>query len=126
MLEKPSQFNESINCPSKPPPQNRPLISLEQATELEALFKVLSNSTRLRIIHALVREGELSVTQLAEALEMKQQAVSNQLRRLVDRGLLASKRNGNNVHYRIIDSCVTNLLVLGLCLMEDSKERKKR
>ena len=121
MFEKLSQFNESLNCQSKAPPEDRPLISMDQALELEGLFKVFCNSTRLRIIHALVRKGELSVTQLAETIEMKPQAVSNQLRRLADRGLLASKRNGNNVHYRIVDPCVTILLVHGICLIEDSK-----
>ena len=125
MPKNPIQFSESMNCPSKPPPQERPLISLEQATELESLFKVLSNSTRLRMLHALVRESGLSVTQLSETVDMKQQAVSNQLRRLADRGLLASKRNGNNVHYRIVDPCVINLLDRGLCLVEDVNEREK-
>ena len=41
---------------------------------------------------------------------LKPQAVSNQLRRLVDRGILASRRNGSNIHYRIVDPCVTVLL----------------
>lgn len=55
---------------------------------------------------------------------MSAQAVSNQLQRLVAQGILGAQRNGNNVHYRIVDPCVVNLLDLGLCLLEDSKERK--
>jgi len=55
---------------------------------------------------------------------MKPQAVSNQLQRLLDRGILASRRNGNFIHYRIIDPCVVGLLDLGLCLTEDSKEQQ--
>ena len=90
-------------CPPKPELEERPLIDLARAGELEALFKVLANDTRLRLLHALARAGELCVSELAEAVEMKPQAVSNQLQRLVDRGILGSKRNGSNVHYRITD-----------------------
>lgn len=110
-------------CPQKPDLGGRELIDPESAAELEVLFKVLANDTRLRLLHALVRAGELCVSELAEAVDMKPQAVSNQLQRLVDRGILGSKRNGTNIHYRIVDPCVTNLLDRGLCLLEDAKER---
>jgi ArsR family transcriptional regulator, lead/cadmium/zinc/bismuth-responsive transcriptional repressor len=91
-----------------------------QAMELMALFKVLANDTRLRLLHALAIHGELCMTSLADSLGMKPQAVSNQLQRLLDRGILASRRQGNNVYYRIINSCVTELLDRGLCLVENS------
>jgi DNA-binding transcriptional ArsR family regulator len=110
------------DCPPKPALKKRPLIDLDQAGELEALFKVLANDTRLRLLHALARADELCVSELAEVVEMKPQAVSNQLQRLVDRGILGSRRSGSNVLYRIIDPCVTNLLDQGLCLLEDAKE----
>lgn len=82
-----------------------------------ALFKIFANDTRLRLLHALTHEPELCVSDLAAAVEMKPQAVSNQLQRLVDRGILASRRGGNNVHYRIVDPCVPVLLERGLCLI---------
>ena len=112
-----------VSCPRKSELEDRPLLDLARASELEALFKVLANDTRLRLLHALVRAGELCVSELAAVVEMKPQAVSNQLQRLVDRGILGSTRNGTNVHYRITDPCATNLLDQGLCLLEDSKER---
>jgi len=89
------------------------------------VFKVLANDTRLRLIHALARAGELCVTDLAKAVAMTPQAVSNQLQRLVDRGILGSRRNGNQIYYRIVDLCVTSLLDQGLCLTEDAGERKR-
>lgn len=98
------------------------MLVTEQAARLERLFKVLANGTRLRLLHALVRAGEMRVTDLAQALAMKPQAVSNQLQRLTDRGILASRRNGNNIHYRIVDPCVVTLLDRGLCLIEDTRE----
>ena len=94
------------------------LLSPEQAGELMRLFKVFANDTRLRLLHALVREGELCVTDLADALGMKPQAVSNQLQRLVDRGILACRRNGSNVYYQVADPCVPVLLERGVCLIE--------
>jgi DNA-binding transcriptional ArsR family regulator len=95
-----------------------------QAGQLMGLFKTLSNDTRLRLLHQLTRTGEAGVTALADALGMSPQAVSNQLQRLSDWGILASRRDGNNIYYRIVDCCVSALLDLGLCLMEESRGTK--
>jgi DNA-binding transcriptional ArsR family regulator len=111
-------------CPPKPTVEDRPLISPKQTAELEKLFKVFSNGTRLRILHALARSGELCVGELADTVGMKAQAVSNQLQFLADRGILASHRDGTSILYRIIDPCVTSLLELGLCLCEDADTRR--
>ena len=110
-------------CTPKLELKDRPLITSEQASGLMALFKVLANDTRLRILHALVREEGLYVTELANTVEMKPQAISNQLQRLVDKGIIVSKRNGNQICYRIVDPCVRDLIDRGLCLMEDTERR---
>lgn len=104
---------------SKPKITERPLIDLRQGGNLESTFKVLASSTRLRILHVLVREPELCVGDIAAALRMKPQAVSNQLQRLVDKGILATRRNSTQIHYRIVDPCVVSLLDRGICLTED-------
>jgi DNA-binding transcriptional ArsR family regulator len=100
--------------------KERPLLTPEQASSLESLFQVLANDTRLRLLHALIRAGDLSVTELARAVGMKPQAVSNQLQRLSDLGILASRRNGVSIRYRIADRCVVSVLDHGLCLLEDA------
>jgi DNA-binding transcriptional ArsR family regulator len=102
------------------PIHERPLLTPDQATEVVALFQVLANDSRLRLLHALARAGELCVTDLAAAVEMTPQAISNQLRRLIDRRIVATRREGNHIHYRIIDPCVPGLLSLGLCLAEET------
>lgn len=112
-------------CPSKPSLLRRSLISTSEAAELMGVFKILANDTRLRLLHALARAEELCVTDLAQTVDMRPQAVSNQLQRLVDRGILGSRRNGNNVYYRIVDPCVPVLLDQGLCLTEDARKRKR-
>jgi DNA-binding transcriptional ArsR family regulator len=89
------------------------------------VFKVLANDSRLRLLHALVRSDELCVTDLADAVGMKPQAVSNQLQRLSDLGILASRREGSSIYYRVVDMCVTGLLEQGWCLMEEVGGRGK-
>lgn len=110
-------------CPPKPELASRPLMSDPQAAELEATFKMLANGTRLRMLHALVRAGELCVSEIAEALNMKPQAVSNQLQRLADRGIVGSRREGLQIHYRVVDPCVVSILDFGWCLAEDARGR---
>ena len=99
--------------------KDRPLLSFVQAVKVMALFKVLGNDTRVRLLHHLVRSGEATVTDMARTLGMKPQAVSNQLVRLSDTGMLSWRRDGNNVYYRVVSGCVAPLLDLALCLMED-------
>lgn len=112
-------------CCARPALKDRPLLSPIQAGGLAAVFKVMANDTRLRLLHSLVRAEELCVTDLATSLGMKPQAVSNQLQRLSDLGILASRREGNSIHYRLVDLCVRSLLDQGLCLMEEVSARSR-
>ncbi len=107
----------------RPALKRRPLMSPIQAGGLAAVFKVLANDTRLRLLHALVRADEMGVTALAAAVGMKPQAVSNQLQRLADLGIVASRRDGNTVYYRLVDLCVSGLLEQGWCLMDEAGGR---
>ncbi|MGN6135607.1 MAG: ArsR/SmtB family transcription factor [Aureliella sp.] len=106
--------------------RERPLLSPIQAGGLASVFKVLANDTRLRLLHALVKSDELCVTDLAKAIGMKPQAVSNQIQRLNDLGIIASRRDGNNVYYRLVDLCVRSLLDRALCLVEGVSARSHR
>jgi DNA-binding transcriptional ArsR family regulator len=56
---------------------------------------------------------------------MKPQAVSNQLQRLSDLGILTSRREGTSIHYRLVDLCVRSLLDQGICLMEEVNDRSQ-
>ena len=112
--------------PPKPMVASRSLIDPQQSQRLESLFKILANSTRLRLLHALIRTPDLCVSEIAEAIGLKITAVSNQLQKLVDRGILSSQRNGNAIHYRVVDPCVIRLLDNGWCLVEDTEERQAK
>jgi ArsR family transcriptional regulator, lead/cadmium/zinc/bismuth-responsive transcriptional repressor len=112
-------------CPQKPALKERPLLTPIQAGGLAAVFKVLANDTRLRLLHALVRADEVCVTDLAAAVGMKPQAVSNQLQRLADLGILKCRRGGKSIYYRLVDLCVKTMLDQALCLMEESSVRSQ-
>lgn len=105
-------------------PEQEPISSV-QASELEDLFKILANDTRLRLLHTLARVEEMCVCDLADAVGMTPQAISNQLQRLSDRGIVATRRSGNMIFYRIIDQCVIGLLQKALCLLADSHKQSK-
>lgn len=113
-------------CQRAPKLRERPLISPIQAGSLAAVFKVLANDTRLRLLHALAKADEVCVTDLAQTIGMKPQAVSNQIQRLSDLGIIASRREGNNIYYRLVDLCVRSLLDKGLCLVEGVNARTQR
>ena len=105
-----------------PPLRERPPLDPTSAAGVAALFKVLASDTRLRLVHALHRGGEVRVTDLAAEVAMSQQAVSNQLQRLVDQRIVAARRDGNNIYYRIVDGCVPRLLELGWCLYDTTRQ----
>jgi ArsR family transcriptional regulator, lead/cadmium/zinc/bismuth-responsive transcriptional repressor len=124
MKSKTSKNLPVCNQPSRL--SQRPLLTPIQAGGLAAVFKVLANDTRLRLLHALVRADELRVTDLAASVAMKPQAVSNQLQRLSDLGIVTSRRDGNNILYQLEDLCVRSLLDQALCLMEEVNDRSKK
>ena len=78
--------------------------------EASELLKVVGDLTRLRLLYALLREGELSVGDLQTALGMSQSAVSHQLRVLRDARLARSERTGRTVRYSLADDHVGDLL----------------
>ena len=105
--------------------RRRPLLEDAVAEALTALYKALANPHRLRLLHAIERAGELPVGAIADEVGMSMQAVSNQLQRLADQGILVARRDGNRSYYRIIDPCVTGLLELGICLIEENRQRAR-
>jgi ArsR family transcriptional regulator, lead/cadmium/zinc/bismuth-responsive transcriptional repressor len=111
-------------CPPKPGLRSRPLLTPEQANGLANVFRILANDTRLRLLHVLARQRDACVGELARQVGMAPQAVSNQLQRLQDARVVASRRDGNSIYYRIVDRCVVILLDRGWCLLEESDKRR--
>ncbi len=84
------------------------LIAPVVARRLAAVFKSLSDPTRLRII-SLVSEREYCVTDLVAALGMEQSTVSHQLRDMRAAGWVRYRREGRHVFYSLDDEHVRDL-----------------
>ena len=67
---------------------------------IEALFKALADSTRLRIL-ALLVGGEVCVCEIHDALTLPQPTVSRHLAYLRRSGLVETRREGLWIHYRL-------------------------
>lgn len=64
------------------------------------LMKALSSENRLLLL-CLLAEGEKTVGELADSLDLRQAAVSQQLTLLRKDGLVAARRDGRTMHYRL-------------------------
>jgi DNA-binding transcriptional ArsR family regulator len=92
-------------------------LSADAAREVAKVMAALGTASRVQILGRL-REGPCTVTELTEAVDMAQPAVSHQLRILRDLGLVVGNRNGRHVIYGLHDSHVAVLLDEALRHME--------
>ena len=77
--------------------------------DASALLKAVSDPTRLRLLSAL-STGELCVCDLAAVVGTSESAVSHQLRLLRAHRLVAFRKEGRVVYYRLLDHHVTVLI----------------
>ena len=103
-------------------PQDEPLVTVcspddlpdeELLYDLADLFKVFSDTTRIKILYALMGR-ELCVADIAEANETSQSAVSHQLRILKQSHLVKFRRDGRNINYSLADDHVYTMLNQGM------------
>lgn len=81
--------------------------------DLADLFKVFSDSTRIRILYVLM-DGEKNVSDISEAVEMNQSAVSHQLKTLKTSHLVKVRRDGKAMLYSLADNHVETILKIGM------------
>ena len=87
--------------------------AVEKLYDLADLFKVLGDSTRIRIICALF-ESEMCVCDIANVLNMTQSAISHQLRILKQARLVKNRREGKVIFYSLDDEHVKSIFDMGL------------
>ena len=68
----------------------------EELYDLAELFMVFGDSTRIKILYVLV-ESDMSVGDIAQALNMTQSSISHQLRVLKQSRLVRFRREGKNI-----------------------------
>jgi DNA-binding transcriptional ArsR family regulator len=81
----------------------------DSAAQAEALLKMLANRNRLMILCSL-QSKELSVVELNAQVPLAQSALSQHLAAMRKAGVVASRREGATVYYRIADDKVLALL----------------
>jgi len=90
----------------------------ETLYDLAELFKMFGDSTRVKILYALL-ESELCVCDLAKLMEVTQSAVSHQLRVLKANKLVKFRREGKTVYYSLADQHVVRILSQGMEHIEE-------
>ena len=83
----------------------------DHAREAAELMKALGNESRLMIL-CLLAEGEHSVGQLNEVVPLSQSALSQQLARLREQGLVETRRESQTVYYRLVDGPADRIIQL--------------
>lgn len=81
--------------------------------DLADLFRVFSDTTRIKILYALMG-NELAVGDIAEETGSSQSAVSHQLRTLKQAHLVKFRRDGRNILYSLADDHVYTMLNQGM------------
>lgn len=81
--------------------------------DLAELFKIFGDSTRIKILYALL-EAELCVCDIAKLMDVSQSAVSHQLRVLKGSKLVKFRRDGKTLYYSLADEHVFRILSQGM------------
>ena len=85
-------------------------ISDDTLNRMTAVFKLLSDPSRLKIVLALAQDGELHVSALCELLDQSQPAVSHHLTLMRMVGLVGYRRDGKHNFYHLASDHVRDLL----------------
>jgi ArsR family transcriptional regulator len=81
--------------------------------DLADFFKVVGDTTRIKILHALL-VAEMCVCDLSNLLNVSQSAVSHQLRTLRQADLVTFRKQGKVVFYSLKDEHIRKIIHLGL------------
>lgn len=95
-------------------------IDEEEIIEMADIFKLFSDSTRLRIICSILN-NELCVCDLCELLNLTQSNVSHQLQLLRTAKLVKYRKEGKQVYYTLQDEHVENIIRMVLEHIEEER-----
>ena len=82
--------------------------------DLAELFKIFGDSTRVKILYALLEAEELCVCDIASLMDVTQSAVSHQLRVLKNSKLVKFRKEGKTVYCSLADDHVCRILSQGM------------
>jgi len=94
-------------------PSSTTVLDEHTAAHVAELFRAFSDTSRVRIMSALV-DGEKNVSALAAIVGISESAVSHHMRGLRQMGLVQALREGKEVHYRVDDEHIIALFQQGV------------
>lgn len=96
------------------------------AGKAAALLRTLGNEKRLMIV-CQIGDGELSAGSLQEPLGLSQSALSQHLAVLREAGIVATRRDGQTIWYRIADPAAVKVIeTLAAIFCPDKTVRRKK
>ncbi|OYT69901.1 MAG: transcriptional regulator [Chloracidobacterium sp. CP2_5A] len=93
-------------------PDRSHYLSDEALEMIAARFRALSEPTRLKLLNLLRQRGEMSVGELVTETGYGQANVSKHLLVLLESGMVARRRDGTSIRYRIADETIFALCEL--------------
>lgn len=90
----------------------------EDYADLAAMFRALGDTSRAKILHALLGD-ELCVSDLAALVGISESAVSQHLRLLRALRIVRNRKAGRVVYYSLEDACIRALLTIALTHLDD-------
>ncbi len=102
-----------------PTARDKSRLALDTLEQVARTLRAVAHPLRLQIIEQL-QTGEMCVGELVRAVGAKPAITSQQLGLMKDRGILASRRDGNHVYYRVSNPNVVRVIQ---CIREHCKQR---
>ena len=90
-----------------------PILDEQLAAHVAELFRSFSDTSRVRILSALV-SAEMNIGALAAAVGISESAVSHHMRGLRQMRIVQSRRDGKEVYYRVEDEHIIALFQQGV------------
>ncbi len=95
------------------PKTSSPILDEHLAAHVAELFRSFSDTSRVRILSALV-SAEMNIGALAAAVGISESAVSHHMRGLRQMRIVQSRRDGKEVYYRVEDEHIIALFQQGV------------
>ena len=102
------------------------IVAGNEAESFAAIFELLADPTRARLLHALSLSSELCVCDMALLLGRSESALSHQLRLLRDRRVVTRRKEGRVVYYRLADDHIRHVLKDGLRHVREAQPQRER
>lgn len=82
----------------------------EQAEPVSAMLRLIANQRRLLLLCHMLGDGEVTVSELSDRVGLSQSATSQHLKLLRRDAVVATRRAGTTIHYRIADPRVARMI----------------